>query len=101
MIPRTASGIEDKTMTGAVAFLILGFAGASLAQAPDVSSKDEIEPRIDRVISGLLPDGDAPKQFGPKAALKDRMAHHHTPGVSIAVINRGRLEWARGFGVKE
>ena len=29
------------------------------------------------------------------------MEHSHTPGVSIAVINRGRIEWARGFGVKE
>jgi CubicO group peptidase (beta-lactamase class C family) len=24
-----------------------------------------------------------------------------TPGVSVAVINDGKLEWARGFGVKE
>jgi CubicO group peptidase (beta-lactamase class C family) len=88
-------------MMGAVSFLILGFACSSLAQTPGVSSEDEIESRIDRVIGGLLPEGDAPKRFGPKAALKDRMAHYHTPGVSIAVINRGRIEWARGFGVKE
>ncbi|WP_020466346.1 serine hydrolase [Singulisphaera acidiphila] len=88
-------------MMGTVSFFILGFACSSLAQTPDVSSKDEIESRIDRVISGLLPEGDAPKRFGPKAVLKDRMAHYHTPGVSIAVINRGRIEWARGFGVKE
>jgi hypothetical protein len=29
------------------------------------------------------------------------MAHYFTPGVSIAVIKEGRLEWARGFGVRE
>ncbi|TKC97908.1 class A beta-lactamase-related serine hydrolase [Polyangium fumosum] len=28
------------------------------------------------------------------------MAHHHVPGVSIAVIEGGRIAWARGFGVK-
>src|SRR3954471_22617562 len=88
-------------MMRAVSIIILGFACSSLAQTPDVPTKDEIETRIDRVINGLLPDADAPKGFGPKAALKDRMAHYHTPGVSIAVVNRGRIEWARGFGVKE
>ena len=29
------------------------------------------------------------------------MAYFHTPGVSIAVINDGHIEWARGFGVRE
>jgi CubicO group peptidase (beta-lactamase class C family) len=33
--------------------------------------------------------------------LTDRMAHYHTPGISIAVVDSGRLVWARGFGVKE
>jgi CubicO group peptidase (beta-lactamase class C family) len=31
--------------------------------------------------------------------LSDRMAELHVPGVSIAVIHAGKLEWARGFGV--
>jgi CubicO group peptidase (beta-lactamase class C family) len=31
--------------------------------------------------------------------LTDRMAHYHVPGVSIAVINNGELEWAKGYGV--
>src|ERR1041385_6147697 len=29
------------------------------------------------------------------------MAAHHVPGVSIAVIDSGRIVWARAFGVKE
>ena len=29
------------------------------------------------------------------------MAYHQTPGVSIAVVNEGRVEWAWGFGVRE
>jgi CubicO group peptidase (beta-lactamase class C family) len=33
--------------------------------------------------------------------LADRMRHHDVPGVSIAVISSGRIEWARGFGVKD
>jgi CubicO group peptidase (beta-lactamase class C family) len=29
------------------------------------------------------------------------MAHHHTPGLSIAVIHQDEIEWAQGYGVKE
>src|SRR5215472_157077 len=31
--------------------------------------------------------------------LSDRMAALHVPGVSIAVIHDGKIEWARGYGV--
>ena len=31
--------------------------------------------------------------------LPDRMHYYGVPGVSIAVINDGRLDWARGYGV--
>jgi CubicO group peptidase (beta-lactamase class C family) len=34
-------------------------------------------------------------------SLAARMAELEVPGVSIAVIHRGRIEWARGFGVTE
>lgn len=30
--------------------------------------------------------------------LAERMDFYHTPGVSIAVVNNGKIEWARGFG---
>jgi CubicO group peptidase (beta-lactamase class C family) len=33
--------------------------------------------------------------------LLDRMAHYRVPGVSIAVINDNRIEWAKGYGVLE
>ena len=28
------------------------------------------------------------------------MAELHVPGVSVAVLHGGKLDWARGFGVK-
>ena len=34
-----------------------------------------------------------------KMALADRMAFHQVPAVSIAVVNQGRIEWARAYGV--
>jgi len=33
--------------------------------------------------------------------LADRMQFYKTPGLSVAVINNGRIEWARGYGIRE
>ncbi|MBK8060593.1 MAG: serine hydrolase [Gemmatimonadetes bacterium] len=32
--------------------------------------------------------------------LAERMAHHKVPGVSIAVVDNGRIVWARGYGLR-
>jgi len=32
--------------------------------------------------------------------LANRMKELHVPGVNIAVIHEGKIEWARGFGVR-
>ena len=39
----------------------------------------------------------------PTAAmtLADRMKFYKVPGVSIAVINNGKIEWAKGYGALE
>jgi len=33
--------------------------------------------------------------------LANRLKHYNTPGVSVAVVNQGRIEWARGFGLRD
>ena len=33
--------------------------------------------------------------------LTDRMIYYDVPGVSIAVINNGKIEWPKGYGVLE
>jgi CubicO group peptidase (beta-lactamase class C family) len=60
-----------------------------------------VEARVDRVVNGLLPETAFRNRWGAPARLADRMAYYHTPGLSIAVVNEGRIEWARGFGVAE
>jgi len=32
-------------------------------------------------------------------SIEERMKHYGIPGVSIAVINNGKIEWAKGYGV--
>ena len=59
----------------------------------------QTEARIARVVAGLLPP------FYTSAmrpwSLQERMAQHQVPGVSIAVIDGGKIAWARGFGVRD
>lgn len=70
----------------------LGFTQLALAE-PTIQ-------RIERVEAGLGPRlfaADQPIRW----TLAERMAHYRVPGVSIAVINEGKIEWARGYGVIE
>lgn len=93
---------------------IIAVCGTLTAQQPASSSQpaskhpghnlqqlSTLEQRIQRIENGLLPavviNGQAPVPM----KLSDRMRHYKVPGVSIAVINHGEIEWARGYGVKE
>jgi CubicO group peptidase (beta-lactamase class C family) len=57
--------------------------------------------RIARVLSGLRPRVAVKGAPPVRWTLAAEMAAHHVPGVSIAVVDGGRIVWARGFGVKE
>lgn len=62
---------------------------------------EEVAVRIRRVENGLVPaivvEGGVRKPF----SVDERMRFYKTPGLSIAVINNGVVEWARGYGVRE
>jgi CubicO group peptidase (beta-lactamase class C family) len=57
------------------------------------------EHRVKRVEQGLL---SAVLIKGSSGwSLQERMKHYKIPGVSIAVIKDFKVEWARGYGVKD
>src|SRR5882672_4705329 len=59
-----------------------------------------VEPRIRRIQDGIIQSPVLVKgEPASTISLADRMAALHVPGVSIAVIHDGKIEWARGFGV--
>src|ERR1044072_10001594 len=60
-----------------------------------------MEERIRNIEDGLVVDRKPWKEEPERAPLAERMAFYNVPGVSIALINDGEVEWARGFGVKE
>jgi CubicO group peptidase (beta-lactamase class C family) len=65
------------------------------------SVPSEVEARIARVESGLLSPIVVAGRPIPLMTLAARMAELKVPGVSIAVINDGAIEWAKGYGVAE
>lgn len=67
----------------------LAFAPATFAGQPD--------PMIERVENGLLPI--AAFALGKVATIDERMRDYGVPGISIAVIDKGRLAWAKAYGV--
>ncbi|HEY1341254.1 MAG TPA: serine hydrolase domain-containing protein [Bryobacteraceae bacterium] len=60
-----------------------------------------LDDRIQRVEQGLCPPVIVKGRPAPKMSIADRLEFYHVPGVSIAVVNEGKLEWARGYGVTE
>ncbi len=66
---------------------------ATLAPAQQATMDPAIEARIKQVEDGeFTSDGQA---------LSKRMERYKVPGVSIAVINGGKIEWARGYGLRD
>ncbi len=61
----------------------------------------DVQSRIDAVEKNLIPavvgEGSTPAGL----SIADRMQHFQVPGVSVAVINNSKIEWAKGYGVTE
>jgi CubicO group peptidase (beta-lactamase class C family) len=70
-----------------------------LVLAPAWAGAADIEQQISRIQNGLLPPVLVKGESAKLTPLADRMEALHVPGVSIAVIRNGKIEWARGLGV--
>ena len=79
-------------------FLLLFLVAAAMPEALTAQTP-EVKARIDRIENGLLPavviQGQPPKLM----RLSERMQRLQVPGISVAVIHNGKIEWARGFGL--
>jgi CubicO group peptidase (beta-lactamase class C family) len=92
-----------------LAFIIAGITSSTTIPTFGARGHDEsqsqgpsaLEDRIKRVENGLLQPFAIKGQPSVQIKLADRMKYYNTPGISIAVIDKGRVEWARGYGVRE
>lgn len=80
----------NRRAAGAAALLL----GLGLAQAAPRE-----DPRIAAVERGLLPG--VVTELTPPMSLAERMRMYGVPGVSVAVVDGGRLAWAHAWGVAE
>ena len=57
--------------------------------------------RISRIENGLQPNLQIQGDSIPNYNIEERLKELGIPGVSIAVINEGQLEWAKGYGIAD
>jgi CubicO group peptidase (beta-lactamase class C family) len=67
----------------------------------EASDDSAIQQKIDQLQSGLLPAVLVKGEELVRKPLADRMEELGVPGVGIAIINDGVLEWAGGFGLSD
>lgn len=75
---------------------VVGFGQSTSSSKPDSGNVQE---HVEKVTSCLPPPVIVKWEKPSCTTLTQRMAELHVPGVSIAVIHNGSIEWARGFGV--
>ena len=80
----------------ALAAAVMLAAPASLQAAPAAREQDAQQRAVERLLlPAVVFDGEA------KAwTLAERMDRWKVPGISIAVVDGGRIAWARGYGVQ-
>jgi CubicO group peptidase (beta-lactamase class C family) len=93
-----------KTITLLLALLVvvsMSWCGPSEKETAEKAAAAALQERIERIENGLLPAATAKGKPIKGATIAERMEHYKVPGVSVAVINDGKIEWAKGYGVLE
>lgn len=83
-----------------LAVLALVVIAAGQASNEAVHGSD-VDARINRIVNGLLPAAIIKGQPTPRMTLADRMNYYNAPEVSIAVLDHGQIDWARGYGLAD
>ncbi|MGH8080495.1 MAG: serine hydrolase domain-containing protein [Lysobacter sp.] len=78
-----------------------GQAGSTAGTPSVETTASALQTRIARVEQGLSTRVAVKGSADRKMSLTERMAFHQVPAVSIALINDGRVEWARAYGVAD
>ena len=75
------------------ALLIFNWGNPLLAQ--------DVRGKIRQVETGLFPTTQIADSNYHPASIEQRLKELHIPGVSVAVINNYKLEWAKGYGMAD
>ena len=64
-----------------------------------LSCQNEKLNEIQTIENGLLPETQVKNRYIKTFNIVDRMKHYKVPGVSIAVVENGKIKWAKGYGI--
>lgn len=81
-----------------LAVLLLGSSAPALCAGEQYSPA--VQERIAAVEQGLIPAVRVKGRTSP-TTIADRMTQDRVPAVSVAVINDGKIEWAKAYGVTD
>ena len=84
----------------AAAAILLPACGRATARAPEVPQAD-VTARIARVENGLLPAIRVRGRSYTPSTIDERLRGLGVPAASVAVINGGRLQWAKAYGMAD
>ncbi len=86
----------NKKVICVVAFMLI-----TLIQCKDSEQMEELNARIMRVENSVLPAVVVKGGTSGIFSISGMMDKLNIPGVSVAVINDGRIQWAKSYGLKE
>ncbi|MEJ0005814.1 MAG: serine hydrolase [Steroidobacteraceae bacterium] len=79
---------------------LIGMTVASaLGPVASGAADSEARMRMEQVENQFIPSARADGNLVHPTLLKKRMAELHVPGLSIAVVRDGKIDWAKGYGV--
>jgi CubicO group peptidase (beta-lactamase class C family) len=79
---------------GAGFALLCPILGGAQSRPADVAERIS---RVERSLRrGIVLEGEPAERF----TVEERMRAHRAPGVSVAVMRDGKVEWAKGYGVR-
>ena len=81
-----------------VIFLLLVLIGCSSESEKENQLLSE---RITRIENGLQPNFQIRGDSIPNYTIEERLKELGIPGLSIAVLHKGQIEWAKGYGVAD
>ena len=87
-----------KTVLARAVLVLAAVPGLVACSRRVVSLAPEVSARIARVEQGLLPTTRVQGRTYTPVSIEQRMRTLGVPAVSVAVINDGRVEWAKAYG---
>jgi CubicO group peptidase (beta-lactamase class C family) len=81
--------------------IILAIAAISILACEHDSPKSPLEQKILEVENGLRADVEVEGQEVTYYNIEDRMKELNIPGLSIAVLRDGEIEWAKAYGLAD